>query len=203
MLNVHEMQDPIRGGTKALSGDNDWTQVQLSFNSGQMTEVTINCLFGGWGRVTGTAWFDDIELTLAPGSELAGEVGRVVRLVTNHYAQRGPVESILPTLVALNGASPALAVPVLDGLVSGWPQDKSPPGDMTENAHRPDAVDAQVRDRFSRWRSVGARSTLGANIAATHALKKQNRTPRRRRPTRGRREIVPSLTPSRRRVGAR
>ena len=79
MLNVHELQDPVRGGTKALTGDNDWTQVQLNFNSGQMTEVTINCLFGGWGRATGTAWFDDIELTAAPGSELAGEIGRVVR----------------------------------------------------------------------------------------------------------------------------
>lgn len=59
MLNVHEMQDPVRGGTPALSGDNNWTPVQLNFNSGQMTEVTINCLFGGWGRATGTAWFDD------------------------------------------------------------------------------------------------------------------------------------------------
>ena len=29
-------------------------------------------------------------------------------------------------VVALKGASPALAVPVLDGLVSGWPQDTRP-----------------------------------------------------------------------------
>jgi hypothetical protein len=50
MLNVHELQDPVRGGTKALSGDNDWTQVQLNFNSGDMREVTINCLFGGWAE---------------------------------------------------------------------------------------------------------------------------------------------------------
>src|SRR6185436_18757676 len=109
MLNVHEMQDPVRGGTKALVGDNDWTQVQLNFNSGQMSQITINCLFGGWGRATGTAWFDDIELTTAAGSELAGEVGRVVRLVTAHYAQRGPVDSIVPTLPALKGASPGVA----------------------------------------------------------------------------------------------
>src|SRR5689334_23581682 len=51
------------------------------------SEVTVNCLFGGWGRATGSAWFDDIELKPAGGSELAGEVGRVVRLVTAHYAQ--------------------------------------------------------------------------------------------------------------------
>jgi putative membrane-bound dehydrogenase-like protein len=126
MLNVHELQDPVRGGTKALTGDNDWTQAQLNFNSGQMREVTINCLFGGWGRATGTAWFDDIELTPAAGAELAGEVGRVVRLVTTHYSQRGPVDSIVATLAALRGASPAIAVAVLDGLMSGWPSDRSP-----------------------------------------------------------------------------
>ena len=126
MFNIHELQDPVRGGTKALSGDNDWTQVQLNFNSGQMREVTINCLFGGWGRATGTAWFDDVELTAAPGSELPGEIGRIVRIVTTHYAQRGPVESIVPTLAALKGASPSLVVAILDGLVTGWPEDKSP-----------------------------------------------------------------------------
>jgi putative membrane-bound dehydrogenase-like protein len=126
MLNIHEMQDPVRGGTPALVGSHDWTQVKLDFNSGEMREVTINCLFGGWGRATGTAWFDDLELQPAPGSELAGEVGRVVRLVTAHYAQRSPVESIVPTLAALKGASVALAVPVLDGLVSGWPEGAAP-----------------------------------------------------------------------------
>jgi hypothetical protein len=46
MFNIHEMQDPVRGGTRALVGDNDWTQVSLNFNSGSMTEITINCLFG-------------------------------------------------------------------------------------------------------------------------------------------------------------
>jgi hypothetical protein len=126
LLNVHELQDPQRGGTKALIGDNDWTQVQLNFNSGALTELTINCLFGGWGRALGTAWFDDIELTIAPVAELAGEVGRVVRLVTTHYAQRGPVESIVPILAALKSSSTTLAMPVLDGLVSGWPEGKAP-----------------------------------------------------------------------------
>jgi hypothetical protein len=126
MFNIHELQDPVRGGTKALSGDNDWTQVHLNFNSGQMREVTINCLFGGWGRATGTAWFDDVELTAAPGSELPGEIGRIVRIVTTHYAQRGPVDSIVGTLAALKGASPSLVVAILDGLMTGWPEDKSP-----------------------------------------------------------------------------
>lgn len=127
LLNVHELQDPVRGATRGLSGNNDWTHVELTFNSGQMTELTINCLFGGWGRATGTAWFDDIELTPVAGSDLAGEIGRVVRLVTAHYAQRGPSDSIVSTLTALQGASPELATAVLDGLMTGWPADKAPP----------------------------------------------------------------------------
>jgi putative membrane-bound dehydrogenase-like protein len=158
LLNIHEMQDAIRGATKALVGDNDWTQVELNFNSGQMTEITVNCLMGGWGRATGTAWFDDIQLTLAPGSDLAGEVGRVVRLVTTHYAQRGPVESIVDTLAAVKDASSSVAVPVLDGLVAGWPEGKAPVLDMAQQEKLTEVMNAipeNVRDRLlalaMRW----------------------------------------------------
>lgn len=178
MLNIHELQDPVRGGTKALGGDNDWTQVQLNFNSGQMREVTINCLFGGWGRASGTAWFDDIELTPAAGSELAGEVGRVVRLVTMHYAQRGPVESIVPTLAALKGATPGLAVAVLDGLMSGWPQDKAPTLGESEKqmlAGLMQSLPESARDRLlglaQRWGQPGL---FGTSVAAIiESLKNQ------------------------------
>jgi putative membrane-bound dehydrogenase-like protein len=178
MLNVHEMQDPVKGGTKALLGDNDWTEVRLDFNSGDMTEITINCLFGGWGRATGTAWFDDIQLAPAPGSQLAGELGRVVRLVTTHYAQRGPVESIVSTLSALRRASPELAVPVLDGLVAGWPEDKSPTlstADRKTLVEIMDAMPESVRDRLlalaQRW---GQSELFGANFAAiVESLKKE------------------------------
>jgi putative heme-binding domain-containing protein len=178
MLNVHELQDPVRGGTKALLGDNDWMQVQLNFNSGELRQITINCLFGGWGRTTGIAWFDDIELIPAPGSELAGEIGRVVRLVTTHYAQRAPVESIIPTLTALKAAAPSLAVPVLDGLVSGWPQGTSPNIGDTEKRTLDSLMQAlpeSVRDRLlalaQRW---GRTDIFGESISAiTDSLKKQ------------------------------
>lgn len=126
MFNIHELQDAVRGGTKALVGDNDWTQVSLNFNSGELSEITINCLFGGWGRATGAAWFDDVQLTLSGASELGGEVGRVVRMVTTHYAQRGPVDSIVSTLTSLKGASADLGAAFLDGLVSGWAEGKTP-----------------------------------------------------------------------------
>ena len=178
MFNVHELQDPVRGGTKALTDDNDWTQVQLSFNSGALQQVTINCLFGGWGRATGSAWFDDVELTPAAGSELAGEGGRVVRLVTSHYAQRGPIDTIVPTLGSLKGASPTLAVAILDGLVAGWPQDKAPTlseADKKTLTSLMESMPESIRDRLlalsQRWNQP---ELFGANIAAiTESLKKQ------------------------------
>jgi putative heme-binding domain-containing protein len=178
LLNIHELQDPVHGATKPLVGDNDWTRVDLVFNSGQLTEITVNCLFGGWGRATGVAYFDDVELKPASGGALPGEVGRVVRIVTSHYAHRGPVDSIVDTLQALSGASADLAVPILDGLVEGWPEDKAPTlsaEDKRKLTALMDAMPESVRDRLlalsQRWNQP---DLFGANIAAIiESLKKQ------------------------------
>jgi putative membrane-bound dehydrogenase-like protein len=178
MFNVHELQDPIRGGTKTVSGDGDWTQVELAFNSGQMTDLTINCLFGGWGQATGTAYFDDVELVPAPGSELGGEVGRVVRLVTGHYAGRAPSDSIVATLAALKGSPIGLASAVLDGLVNGWPEGKGPnlsAADKTLLNGLMTAMPEAVRDRlFSMSRRWGQPDLFQSALPAIVAgLKKQ------------------------------
>ena len=51
-------------------------RVQTSFNSGERQELTINCLLGGWGRSTGTAWFDDVRLEpVGDGAGRAGDDG--------------------------------------------------------------------------------------------------------------------------------
>ena len=126
MFNIHELQDPVGGGTPAISGTKDWTQVELTFNTGALETITINCLYGGWGRCTGTAWFDDVTLTPAPGAGFAGELGRVLRVVTSHYAQRGPVDSIVSTLTALENASPEMTTLLLDTLRSSWPEGVAP-----------------------------------------------------------------------------
>ena len=151
MFNIHELQDPIRGGTKTVSGDSDWTQVQLAFNSGQLSQITVNCLFGGWGQATGTAYYDDLELTPAPGSELGGEVGRIVRLVTSHYAGRAPEDSIVATLTALKSAPASLGIAILDGLASGWPEGKGPRLNEADRAMLMDLMTSlpeSVRDRL-------------------------------------------------------
>lgn len=56
--------------TPAVSGTQDWTRVEIIFDSGANDAVAVNCLFGGWGRATGAAWWDDISLELVSARPL-------------------------------------------------------------------------------------------------------------------------------------
>ena len=60
LLNVHELQHKAK--TKPLQKKNDWTRVEVIFESTRQGLCSVNCLFGGWGQSTGTAWYDDIAL---------------------------------------------------------------------------------------------------------------------------------------------
>jgi len=59
LLNLHNLQ-PIQ--TKAVSGNSDWTKVEVLFETGGEDAVQVNCLFGGWGLATGKAFYDDLRL---------------------------------------------------------------------------------------------------------------------------------------------
>ncbi len=56
--------------TEAVSGTRDWTELSMTFETGRNDAVILNCLFGGWGRATGRAWFDDLNLDLIQSWEL-------------------------------------------------------------------------------------------------------------------------------------
>lgn len=45
-----------------IKGTTGWTLLQFTFESRDKTEVEINCLYGGWGQSSGTAWWDEIEV---------------------------------------------------------------------------------------------------------------------------------------------
>ncbi len=62
LLNAHELQNNPRVVTNALKKTNDWTKVEVTFNSQSRNILGINCLFGGWGQAKGTAWWDDLSL---------------------------------------------------------------------------------------------------------------------------------------------
>ncbi len=59
-LGVHQLQ--LRAATRAVHGDQDWTELAIEFDSGAHDRLLFNLLFGGWGRSTGTVWFDDVAL---------------------------------------------------------------------------------------------------------------------------------------------
>jgi len=68
LLNIHGMR-PLQ--TVAITGTRDWTRVELTFDTEGNDALQINCLLGGWGKVKGTAWYDDIALELLSARELA------------------------------------------------------------------------------------------------------------------------------------
>ncbi len=64
LLNIQNMQH-VR--TPRVTGTTDWTRVATVFHTAAVTEVEVNCLFGGWGQSTGQAWYDDIALEQVEG----------------------------------------------------------------------------------------------------------------------------------------
>lgn len=67
LFNVHNVQ-PVQ--SKGVTETTDWTFVEVEFDTGYEDHALINCLLGGWGLATGTAWFDDVSLTLVNRGEL-------------------------------------------------------------------------------------------------------------------------------------
>lgn len=78
LINVHGLE---KFQTRALTGSNDWTRVEMVIETELNDALQINCLFGGWGRVTGQAWFDDLSLELISARKLQPEA-------TIHPAQK-------------------------------------------------------------------------------------------------------------------
>lgn len=71
LLNLHNLQ-PLQ--TAAIIGTQDWTRVELLFDTGGNDALQVNCLLGGWGKATGTAWYDDIQLELVSSRKLKPKV---------------------------------------------------------------------------------------------------------------------------------
>ncbi len=78
LLNIQNRQD-VR--TARVKGTSDWTRVSTVFRTREATELEINCLFGGWGKSTGRAWYDDVALK--PIAGLAEEAEAIVTIDTD------------------------------------------------------------------------------------------------------------------------
>ena len=167
LLNVHGTEyrtNAVRGNSR------DWRKLEITFNSGNATRLSVNCLFGGWGRSTGAAWYDDIELVPASAG-ISGPVGKALNVVARHYGQRAPADSVVATLASLKNADAAVATAVIQGLASGWPEEQSAAPKLADaDAARLQelytSLQPETRDHLialaSRW---GRRELLTAQIA--------------------------------------
>jgi putative heme-binding domain-containing protein len=105
------------------------------------------------------------------------DVLRVVRLVTAHYAQGAP-QTIVTTVNLLSGASAKVVSTILEGLIAGWPADKSPDftaADKLSLQKVMPSLPESARDRLlvlaQRWGRPELFETTVAEITA--ALKSQ------------------------------
>jgi putative membrane-bound dehydrogenase-like protein len=125
---------PARSG--AVSGTCDWTQETMDFDSAERTQVELNCLFGGWGRSTGTAWYDDlvlVDLGASQGRAMNG--GDVERLVARNLVAYAPLPAQDRLLAQLGEADPGLCAAILDGLTAGWSERTAAVGAGEAEAH--------------------------------------------------------------------
>lgn len=70
LVNLHTR--PER--TRALVGDNDWTELSMEFDTDADETIQINCILGYFGRAKGTAWFDDVRLVRLSSRQLSPSV---------------------------------------------------------------------------------------------------------------------------------
>jgi len=61
LFNLHGLEG---ARSEPLTGTHDWAPVSFEFDTGANDAIQVNCLFGGWGYATGTAWYDDLSLEL-------------------------------------------------------------------------------------------------------------------------------------------
>jgi putative membrane-bound dehydrogenase-like protein len=167
LFNVHELQG-IK--TPHVAGNGGWRLVETEFTAERAGRISINALFGGWGRSKGEAWYEGVTLTEVGGGALGGRLGGVVTAVTRHFARRGPVDSVGSVLEALRTADAGLAAFMIEGLAEGWPAGKSPALSASESASLaslaetlPPAEQERLLHLAERW---GKRELLGAKAAA-------------------------------------
>ena len=199
LLNVHGTEYK----TQAVTGTTDWQKVQVGFNSGSLKTVSINCLFGGWGRAKGTAEYDDVKLVAGHASGFAGAEARVIGAVVSHYARQGPGDSVIGMLEAATHADPGLAEVVVDGLANGWPKGNSPKladADMQQLKSIMQALPPNARDGLLALAGRWGRADLFGNqsVAVIDALKKtvtDTRSDPRQRIDAGRRLVMIADSP--------
>ena len=74
LLEIHSLNG-AQPKSVPVTGTSDWQQVSFKISTGKQDSISLNLLFGGWGKSTGTAWFDDIACTKIGSSGSGGAAG--------------------------------------------------------------------------------------------------------------------------------
>lgn len=69
LINLHGRPEH----TAAITGTKDWTQVEMTVETGADDGLQVNCLVGYYGTAKGKAWFDDLSLELLKTKEMKPE----------------------------------------------------------------------------------------------------------------------------------
>lgn len=117
VLNFDQEKAPVLTGTK------DWTEISYEFNSGSRDKITIYCLLGGWGTVSGQAWFDDISITPKNPIETKGKMkidqvtakSRFVPLLINKRNSQ-----LMEVIIKTSGSDEPLSLQNLDFELTGF-----------------------------------------------------------------------------------
>ncbi len=167
LFNVHG-RDQQTHTSNPVHGDADWTLSTLVFDSGAAQSVSINCLFGGWGQATGTAWFDDLEL-VPIDSAMPGPQGKILARVTRSFATRATGAAVVDLVLGLRGCDPSVSRSFLEGLAEGWPPEKKVDLDPAAGATLAAALagfdDATRTAMLLLCDKLGVRAALGADTA--------------------------------------
>lgn len=104
LLNLHARGQTV---SSAVTAPGDWQQVELEFTTGpQERELSLNCLYGGWGQSVGPVFFDDLELrALAGGPGIGALANRVARATGRELPAGGAPEA--PAAPLDQGGDPA------------------------------------------------------------------------------------------------
>ncbi len=115
--------------SRAVTGTTDWTRITMDFDSEDSSMVEINCLYGGWGTSTGTAWYDDVTVVeVGPAARQGGvgSDGEFETLIARNAGHKLALADQLRLLATLGTADPGLTGAILDGLAFAWAEQPAP-----------------------------------------------------------------------------
>ena len=117
LLEIHSLNG-AQPKSAPVTGTSDWQQMSFKISTGKQDTISLNLLFGGWGKSTGTAWFDDlacVKVGSGGGPASAAGPGDLTAIARTFARLATPTQlTALNTLLASKPSAPARTI--ADGL---------------------------------------------------------------------------------------